>query len=124
MSGEPRAEAGQRDAIAPATVLSADDISQLPLEPLRGVEHVKNRALWSDGHSTAGLLSVPAGRSLGSHRHRVNHHHFWVLSGRAVVLGRVIGPGSYVHIPSGVEHDIDATDTEGCTVFYLYQRPG
>jgi hypothetical protein len=28
-----------------------------------------------------------------------------------------------VHIPSGIEHDIDATNTGGCTLFYLYARP-
>jgi hypothetical protein len=39
------------------------------------------------------------------------------------VLGETIGPGSYVHIPAHVVHDIDATATEGCTMFYLYLRP-
>jgi quercetin dioxygenase-like cupin family protein len=72
----------------------------------------------------AGVLTVLAGHRLGRHTHRVNHHHLWVLDGRAVVLDRELGAGSYVHIPSGVEHDIDASDTEGCTVFYLYIRLG
>jgi hypothetical protein len=53
----------------------------------------------------------------------VNHHHIWVLEGRATILGTEIGPGAYVHIPSGIEHDIDARATDGCTVFYLYIRP-
>ena len=30
---------------------------------------------------------------------------------------------AYVHIPSGVDHDIDATSSDGCTVYYLYIRP-
>ena len=68
----------------------------------------------------AGVLTVEAGHRLGPHAHRVNHHHLWVLNGRATILGTELGPGSYVHVPSGVEHDIDASSTGGCTVFYLY----
>ena len=68
----------------------------------------------------AGVLTVEAGHRLGAHAHRVNHHHLWALSGRATILGTELGPGSYVHAPSGVEHDIDACSTGGCTVFYLY----
>jgi quercetin dioxygenase-like cupin family protein len=46
----------------------------------------------------------------------------WVIDGRATILGTELGPGAYVHIPSGVEHDIDAASTDGCTVLYLYLR--
>ena len=56
--------------------------------------------------------------------HIVNHHHIWVLKGRATILGDELGPGLYVHVPRGVAHDIDATKTDGCTVFYLYAHPG
>jgi hypothetical protein len=44
----------------------------------------------------------------------------WVLEGRANILGAEVGPGTYVHVPSGVAHDIDAGTTDGCTLFYLY----
>jgi quercetin dioxygenase-like cupin family protein len=47
-----------------------------------------------------------------------------VLEGHAVILDTEVGPGSYVYVPGGVDHDIDATASEGCTVFYLYLRPG
>jgi quercetin dioxygenase-like cupin family protein len=70
------------------------------------------------------VLTVERGQCLGRHAHRVNHHHMWVLAGHATVLGTQVGPGSYVHVPAGVEHDIDATATEGCTVYYLYLTPG
>jgi hypothetical protein len=46
-----------------------------------------------------------------------------VLEGSADILGVEVGPGSYAHIPNGVDHDIDASATDGCTVFYLYLRP-
>ena len=101
-------------------VLTAQAIATLAAKPLGEDADVRHRVLWTRGTSSAGVLQIPAGHRLGLHTHRVNHHHFWLLDGHAVVLGRALGPGSYVHVPSGVEHDVDATGTDGCTVFYLY----
>ena len=39
----------------------------------------------------------------------------WVIAGRAEMLGEQVGPGTYLHVPAGVE---------GCTVLYLYLREG
>jgi len=103
-------------------VLTPDAIAALPLEPLGRLEGVSHRVLWHNDNSMAGVLTVEAGHHLGDHAHRENHHHMWVLAGRANILGSELGPGSYVHIPSRVHHDIDASATEGCTVFYLYLR--
>ncbi len=103
-------------------VLSAEAIAALPITafgPLPGVTH---RELWRTDTSMAGILTVEPGHHLGRHTHRANHHHMWVLEGRAVILGTEVGPGTYVHIPSGVQHDIEAATTDGCTVFYLYLR--
>lgn len=105
-------------------VLTPEAVDALPTEPLGHLEGVIHRVLWRDGTSMSGVLSVQAGRRLGAHAHRVNHHHIWVIDGRATILGAELGPGSYVHIPSGVEHDIDASTTSGCTVFYLYAPHG
>lgn len=96
-------------------------IVPIPLGDSAGVTH---RVLWRNGHSMAGVLSVEAGHRLGRHAHRLNSHHMWVLEGHARVLDTEVGPGHYVHIPSGVDHDIDATASEGCTVYYLYLHPG
>lgn len=105
---------------AHATVLHADAVAALPSVPLGPVEGAHQKVLWSTGSSVAGVLTVEAGRRLGPHAHSSNDHHIWVLGGRAVILGKEVAAGSYAHIPCGIEHDIDATDTEGCTVFYLY----
>lgn len=91
--------------------------------PAGPAEGVTNRVVWRTDTSMAGVLSVRAGHRLGSHRHRLNHHHMWVVDGEVAILGEVLGPGSYVHIPGGVVHDLDATNTSGCTVFYLYILP-
>jgi hypothetical protein len=107
----------------PATVLPPEAIETIESERLGTIEGVRNKVLWRDAESMAGLLRVDAGFRLGDHAHRVNHHHVWVITGSADILGQRLGPNSYVHIPAGVRHDIDATDTEGCTVLYLYIRP-
>jgi mannose-6-phosphate isomerase-like protein (cupin superfamily) len=104
-------------------VLTAQAIAEIAPAPLGAADGVSHRVLWRNDASMAGVLTVEAGHRLGAHAHRVNHHHMWVLEGHASVLGTDVGPGSYVHVPSGVEHDIDATGTNGCTVFYLYLRP-
>jgi quercetin dioxygenase-like cupin family protein len=116
--------AASQPALVGPTVLTPEAIHDLPAEPLGHLEGVVHRVLWRDASSMAGVLTILAGHQLGRHAHRVNHHHLWVLDGRASILGNTLGPGSYVHIPHGVEHDIDASDTDGCTVFYLYIRVG
>jgi quercetin dioxygenase-like cupin family protein len=105
-------------------VLTADAIAAIPAEPLGNIAGVANHVVWRNGTSMAGVLAVEAGRRLGTHAHSVNHHHIWVLEGHAKILGTDVGPGSYVHVPRGVDHDIDASASEGCNVFYLYLRPG
>jgi quercetin dioxygenase-like cupin family protein len=105
------------------TVLTAEAMAALPVTSLGEGEGVTHTVLWRSDTSTAGRLTVPAGHRLGAHTHRVNHHHVWVVDGRVTILGTELGPGSYVHIPSGIEHDIDATNTDGCTLFYLYAKP-
>jgi quercetin dioxygenase-like cupin family protein len=105
-------------------VLDAAGVAALELQPLGDLDGVRHKVLWQDGTSMAGVLTVDAGQNLGAHTHRENHHHIWVLEGRAQILGKELGPGSYAHIPGGVEHDIDARGSAGCTVYYLYLRPG
>ncbi len=109
--------------MSPPVVLPAGAIEALPVEPLGKLRGVTHRVLWQDGTSMAGVLAIGPGHRLGRHTHRANRHHIWVLEGRARILGSELGAGSYVHIPCGIEHDIDATATEGCTVFYVYGHP-
>ena len=103
-------------------VFTAEAIRALPEQPLGTRSGVAHRILWSNEESMAGVLTVAAGHHLGSHAHHANHHHIWVLDGSATIMGEELGAGAYVHVPSGVHHDIDATTTGGCTVFYLYVR--
>ena len=109
-------------AISLPIVLPASAVASVPSVPL-GPEGVTHQVLWDDGRSMSGILRVEAGHRLGLHTHRSNDHHLWVLQGRATILDHELSAGSYAYEPCGVAHDIDATQTEGCTVFYLYVRP-
>lgn len=111
-----------KDTISMTVVLDANAMGALPTEPFDGIEGVANTTLWHDAGSLAGILAIDAGRHLGLHAHRRNHHHLWVHEGSARILGQLLGPGSYVHVPAGVEHDIEAVGTTGCRVFYLYEQ--
>ena len=104
-------------------VVSPDQIATLPRAQLGDIDGVENAVLWTDGVSTTGLLTLAAGARLGRHTHRAHHHHMWVLHGEAVIADRRVGPGAYVHISPQVEHDIDATETDGVTLYYSYALP-
>ena len=105
-------------------VLTADDIAALPLVPLdQTIPGVTHRILWRNDTSIAGVMTIEGGHQLGSHAHRKNHHHMWITDGSAEILGALVGAGGYVHVPAGVQHDLDARTTSGCTVFYLYLQP-
>ncbi len=104
-------------------VLGPDEVARIKGAPLGSISGVSNVLLHDDATSVTGILTVEEGHRLGSHRHRHHVHHMWVLDGEALIVEHRLGPGSYVHIPIGVEHDIDATDTAGVTVYYTYVRP-
>jgi mannose-6-phosphate isomerase-like protein (cupin superfamily) len=110
-------------ATSQAFVLTAEAISRLRVEALGSIVGVKHRVVWRTDRSMAGVMTVEGGHRLGTHRHRANQHHMWVLHGHARILGVEVGPGSYAYVPSGADHDIDASETEGCTVLYLYLSP-
>lgn len=120
----PNRDPGTMEDAAPVvTGLTQGEIDSLGWETFDTIEGVRNKVLWRSGGSMAGLMEVAAGHHLGAHTHRVNHHHMWVVDGHVEVVGKLLGPGGYAHIAAGVEHDLDARDTEGCTVYYLYLPP-
>jgi mannose-6-phosphate isomerase-like protein (cupin superfamily) len=103
-------------------VMTPEQIAALPRVPLGDLAGVENTVLWTDGTSVTGMLSVRAGHQLGRHTHRTHLHHMWVVDGEATIADRRVGPGAYITVPPGVEHDIDATTTDGVTVYYSYTQ--
>jgi quercetin dioxygenase-like cupin family protein len=102
------------------TVFTADEIATRPEMPLGSIEGVAHRVMWQHSTSMAGRMTIAAGHHLGEHQHRRHAHHMWIVDGHVEILGAVLDAGSYVHIPPGMLHDLDARATEGCTLFYLY----
>ena len=112
------------NAIAHALIIDHEAITDLPVAPIGELQGVERKILWRGEDSEAGILVVFPGHQLGADTHRSNHHHLWVLDGRATILGTEVGSGSFIHVPSGVEHNIDARRTNGCAVFYVYAPSG
>jgi mannose-6-phosphate isomerase-like protein (cupin superfamily) len=107
-----------------AVVLPVEVIDEFEWEPFGPVGAARRQILWQSGDSFCGILRVEPGHDLAPHVHHRGHHHAWILDGEAIVLGRRLGAGSYIHVPIGVEHGIAASGTRGCKLFYLYLRHG
>lgn len=111
-----------RAAQSAATLVDAGAIVAQPWHDLEGFENVTYKLLWRSGKSVAGIMHVMPDGRVDPHVHRRSQHHIWVIDGSADMLGQNVGPGSYLHVPAGVEHGITAPGPQGCTVFYLYLR--
>jgi mannose-6-phosphate isomerase-like protein (cupin superfamily) len=101
-----------------ATLLTAEDITALDRRQVR--PGVTTATLWSHGSSHAGVMWLASGTQLGAHTHRRHAHHVWVVEGTVACLDRDLGPGSYAHVPPGVEHDMVTRPSAGAAFFYLY----
>ena len=108
--------------IAQPVVLTAEDIDILPTIALHAVgTGVSHRVLWETNDAVGGLMRIHAGGRVDPHIHEHATHDIWIVEGSCETLGRHLPAGSYVHVPPGVEHAIDA-GTVGCTLLYLYRR--
>jgi quercetin dioxygenase-like cupin family protein len=105
-------------------VLDADVIERLPAKWLPGMESTPSKLLWRSGDSVAGIMYVEPSCGVTLHRHRHAHHHAWVVEGTCQIMDRTLGPGSYTHIPPGIDHDVVAAGPEGATIFYLFIDEG
>jgi mannose-6-phosphate isomerase-like protein (cupin superfamily) len=76
--------------------------------------------LWREGHDAAGMMWVDADAEVPEHVHEDVAHHIWIVEGRARTEQRTLGPGSYLHVPPGVPHQLHGLAPGGFTMFYLY----
>lgn len=108
-----------RDDLGRVIVATGADIENVEWESEQpGVEH---KVLWRSGDTTLGLMRVAAGAENPEHTHHAAHHHILMLSGECTMLGKRLGPGSYVYIPPSVPHSVTETSADGCTFFYTYR---
>jgi oxalate decarboxylase/phosphoglucose isomerase-like protein (cupin superfamily) len=109
-------------APAAPVLLDATAIEALEWLAFPDADGVQYKLLWRSGWSVAGIMRLDRGAVLAAHTHQGAHHHMWVLSGEAEMLGRTVTAGCYVHVPIGVEHGIAAVGPEGFSMLYLYLR--
>jgi quercetin dioxygenase-like cupin family protein len=106
-----------------ADILTAtsESIEQSRWQPMQqmgtGVSH---KVLWQAGHSVAGIMRIEPHGQVEWHSHRAAHHHIWVLEGTVDVAGTLLGPGSYAHVPAGVDHRLAAVGAAPTTFLYTY----
>ncbi len=110
-------------AMAPhATLVTAAAGDALPWQPLNPYDGVDYKLLWRSGSSVAGLMRIAPSAMVTPHAHVASQHHMWVVDGSVEMLHEVVGPGTYVHIPAGVDHSLRAVGDRPATVLYLYLR--
>jgi mannose-6-phosphate isomerase-like protein (cupin superfamily) len=116
-------EVGPAPVATLLTRAAADALTWHPLEEYEGVDY---KLLWRSGGSVAGLMRLDPGGVVTPHAHVRAHHHLWVTDGTVEVLDEEVGPGTYVHIPAGVDHSMRAVGDSACTMLYLYlqDEPG
>lgn len=106
-----------------AVTASSDEIEALPWEPLREIgSGVQHKVLWRTGDSVAGVMELAPGGQVNAHVHARSHHHLWVVEGELAVHGTPLGPGSFAHVPEGVEHELVNVGDGPCRFLYTYVR--
>ena len=111
-----------RDDMGRLLVLGAQDVDALAWEPMLGQTGVFTKVLWRSGEVAIGLVRVDPGAEEAAHVHYGAHHHIWVVSGTATMVGhQELAAGSYVYIPPGVMHEVTSVGPDGITFFYTYR---
>jgi mannose-6-phosphate isomerase-like protein (cupin superfamily) len=107
---------------SPTVVVAPRDVvDQLPWQPLPGCQGVSTKVVTDVDGDVAGLLRLRPGAREVAHVHGHGSHHLWVLSGGVVVEDTPLPAGSYLHVPSGLVHDLRDTGS-GSTLFYVFSR--
>jgi ChrR-like protein with cupin domain len=112
---DPEAASGLR-------LLSPSGIDRLPWLSVPGCPGVAEKELWRSGDLVHALIRFAPGSRTPGRPHLVADHHIWVIEGTATIGGRQVVAGSYVHVPPTMEHPIESTDPEGCTILQLHHR--
>jgi quercetin dioxygenase-like cupin family protein len=113
-----------REALTSLAVRTDADIEALPWEDVPGCPGVHDKVLWRFGDYVEAVVRYGPGSSSRGNPHLAAHHHIWVISGEATIAGHLVGPGSYVHVPPGVAHPVDAVAAEGLTILQMHRPHG
>lgn len=110
-----------RDDLGKLIVTTREDIESLPWESSGDTPGLRHKILWRSGNVVLGIMQVDHGSENPVHTHHGAHHHILILEGECTIVGRRVGPGSYVYIPPTVPHGATDVGPDGCTFFYTYR---
>lgn len=108
-----------RDDLGRLIVATGAEIDGMDWEDV--LPGVHQKVLWRSGDTSLGLMKVDTGHENPEHAHHAAHHHILILDGECTMLGKHVGPGSYVYIPPTVPHAVADVGPDGCTFFYTYR---
>lgn len=109
------------DALGSLLVLDAAQIEAMPWEPVEHCPGVSMKVLWRFDDYVNSLLRAEPGAAIAGRPHLAAHHHVWLVSGEATIGGRRLTAGSYLHIPPGVVHELQAAGPDGCVLLQLHR---
>lgn len=110
-----------RNDLGHVIVATKPDIDQMPWETRVDKPGTRNKILWRSGDVVLGMMQIDPGFENPEHTHHSAHHHILILEGECTMMGRRVGPGSYVYIPPTVPHGATEVGPTGCTFFYTYR---
>lgn len=110
-----------RDDLGRLLVATADEVASMEWETQTELPGVLHKVLWQSGDVEVGLMRIEPGAVNPEHTHHAAHHHILVLEGECTMVGKHVGPGSYVYVPPMVPHGVTDVEADGCTFFYTYR---
>ena len=110
-----------REALESLYSVDARQIDELPWTQVPGCPGVHEKTLWRFGDFVVALIRYEPNAATSGAPHLAAHHHMWVVSGAAVVAGRRLVAGSYVHVPPGSAHPVENVGREACTILQMHR---
>ena len=101
--------------------LSPADVDRLPWREIRGCPGVKAKELWHAGGGVDALITYWPGATTPGHPHPSADHHIWITEGQAWIAGQLMTSGSYVYVPPGTAHPIEADGYTGCVLLQIHR---
>ena len=90
----------ERNDLGRVIVDSAADIDAIEWIANDATPGVRHKVLWQSGATVLGLMQIDGGAINPEHTHHAAHHHILILDGTCHMMGKDVGPGSYVYVHS------------------------
>jgi len=97
------------------------DLDRLPWQAVCGCPGVEAKELWQSSGCVDVLISYAPGATTPGHPHPSADHHIWIIEGQAEIAGQAMRGGSYVYVPPGTAHPIEAGGQAGCVLLQIHR---